>query len=54
MIMHRFWRIFWVDATNAETMELSLQDLANDPDARASGAVFALKPLNHILVELKG
>ena len=43
MIMHRFWRIFWVDATNAETMELSLQDLANDPDARASGVEHSAK-----------
>ena len=43
MIMHRFWRIFWVDATNAETMELSLQDFANDPDARASGVEHSAK-----------
>ena len=43
MIMHRFWRIFWVDATNAETMELSLEELAYDPDARASGVEHSAK-----------
>ena len=33
----RFWRIFWVDATSAETMELSIQDISTDPDARSLG-----------------
>ena len=37
MDLLRFWRIFWVDATSAETIQLSLQDIAADPDARASG-----------------
>src|SRR6202795_4739 len=35
IISVRFWRIFWVDATTAETIELSLQDIAADPDAQA-------------------
>jgi hypothetical protein len=43
MIIHRFWRIFWVDATNAKTMELSLQDFAHDPEARASGVEHSAK-----------
>jgi hypothetical protein len=32
-----FWRTFWVDATTAETIKLSLRDIATDRDARASG-----------------
>ena len=34
-LVSRFWRIFWVDATSADTIELSLQDIAADPDAQA-------------------
>jgi hypothetical protein len=37
MVSFSFWRIFWVDATSAETIKLNLQDIAADPDARASG-----------------
>src|ERR1700677_3710404 len=37
MSLFRFWRTFWIDATTAETIELSLRDIATDPDARASG-----------------
>ena len=33
--MVRFYRIIWVDATSAETIQLSLQDIANDPEAKA-------------------
>ena len=33
--MVRFYRIIWVDATNAETIELSLRDVAGDPEAKA-------------------
>ncbi|KIM72259.1 hypothetical protein PILCRDRAFT_26192, partial [Piloderma croceum F 1598] len=33
----RFWKIFWIDSTSAETIELSLQDIAGEPEAQASG-----------------
>src|SRR5882762_900208 len=33
----RFWRILWVDATTTDTIELSLRDIATEPDARAVG-----------------
>ena len=33
--MVRFYRIIWVDATSAETIQLSLQDIAGDPEAKA-------------------
>src|ERR1700692_2926956 len=33
----RFWRIFWINATTTDTIELGLQDIATDPDARAAG-----------------
>src|ERR1700722_6817869 len=32
----RFWKIFWVDATNSETISLSYRDIAHDPDAQSS------------------
>ena len=35
IILVRFWRVFWVDATTADTIELSLRDIAADPDAQA-------------------
>jgi len=37
MILDRFWRIFWLDATTAETLELSMRDIATDPDADIRG-----------------
>ena len=33
--MLRFSRIIWVDTTSAETIQLSLQDVASDPEAKA-------------------
>ena len=33
--MLRFYRIIWVDATSAETIQLSLRDIASDPEAKA-------------------
>src|SRR5882762_5858843 len=33
----RFWRILWIDATTIDTIELSLRNIATDPDARAAG-----------------
>src|SRR5882762_176047 len=41
--MPRFWRIFWVDATTVATIELSLRDIAMDPDARAAGVESSAK-----------
>src|SRR5882762_8682205 len=41
--MLRFWRIFWIDATTAATIELSLRDIAMDPDARAAGVESSAK-----------
>jgi len=38
-----FWRTFWVDASSAETTELSLQDIASDRDARTSGVEHSTK-----------
>jgi hypothetical protein len=43
MTMGRFWRIFWVDATTTDTMELSLRDAAADPEARTSGVEHSAK-----------
>src|SRR5277367_883010 len=34
----RFWRIFWIDATNDETINFSFQTIAGYPEATASGA----------------
>src|ERR1700731_2629518 len=34
---HRFWHVFWIDATNAETTQQSIRDIANDSAAQASG-----------------
>ncbi|KAI9775397.1 MAG: hypothetical protein M1839_001252 [Geoglossum umbratile] len=33
-----FWKTFWIDATSSETIGQSLQDIADDPVARAFGA----------------
>jgi tetratricopeptide (TPR) repeat protein len=33
----RFWKIFWIDATNDETINLSFQAIARYPEASASG-----------------
>src|ERR1700733_7660838 len=35
--MLRFWKIFWIDSTSAETIELSLREIAGEPAAQASG-----------------
>jgi hypothetical protein len=37
IVLFRFWRIFWVDASTAGTIELSLRDITTDPSARTSG-----------------
>src|SRR5882762_6591705 len=49
MIMFRFRRIFWVDATTAATIELSLRDIATGTDARASGIEHSAKSVVHWL-----
>jgi NB-ARC domain len=33
----RFWKIFWIDSTRGETIQLSLQEVATEPEAQASG-----------------
>src|ERR1700728_4649548 len=33
----RFWRIFWIDATNDETIKFSFQTITKCPEATASG-----------------
>ena len=53
MILNRFWRIFWVDATTAETIQLSLQDIATDRDARASGIERSTKSVLQWLSSVK-
>ena len=35
----RFWRIFWIDATSSQTIELSLRDIADDSEAQTSRIV---------------
>src|SRR6202034_1347909 len=39
ILMHelRFWKIFWIDATNDETINFSFQAIAGYPEASASG-----------------
>jgi Tetratricopeptide repeat len=48
----RFWKIFWIDATSAETIELSLRDIVGEPEAQAArikpSAVSVLQWLSHI------
>src|SRR3984885_8460382 len=34
----RFRKIFWIDATHEETIKLSFENIAKDPDASAFGA----------------
>src|SRR6202050_5935479 len=53
MILFRFWKIFWVDATTAETIKRSLRDIANDPDARASGVKHSDKSVLQWLSQIK-
>src|SRR5882762_16599 len=49
----RFWKIFWVDATTTETMDLSLRDIATDPDARASGVERSAKSVLQWLTRIE-
>src|SRR3984957_19480121 len=50
--MHRFWKVFWIDSTSAETIELSLRDIAGEQEAQASAvgqsAKSVLQWLSHI------
>ena len=39
----RFWRIFWVDASTAGTIELSLGEIAIDPNAQTFGVQHSSK-----------
>ena len=36
-ILIKVWRVFWVEGTADETIELSLRDNATDPNALATG-----------------
>ena len=53
MIMFRFWKIFWVDATTTETINLSFRDIANDLDARASGVECSAKAVLQWLSQIE-
>lgn len=33
-----FWKIFWIDASKPEALQLSFKSVASDPDAKAAGA----------------
>jgi hypothetical protein len=48
----RFWKIFWIDATSAETIELSLRDIVGEPEAQAAkikpSVASVLQWLSHI------
>src|SRR5882762_1896972 len=33
----RFWKVFWVDATSAETIEASFEAISGEPEAQMSG-----------------
>jgi tetratricopeptide (TPR) repeat protein len=50
--MLRFWKVLWIDSTSAETIELSLQEVAGDPEVQVSGvdhsAQSVLQWLSHI------
>jgi hypothetical protein len=50
--MLRFWKVFWIDSTSAETIELSLRDIAGEQEAQASAvgqsAKSVLQWLSHI------
>ena len=35
--LYRFWRIFWIDASSTDTMELSFTAIADDGEAKAAG-----------------
>ena len=52
MNMLRFWKIFWIDSTSAETIELSLQEISGEPEAQVSGvdhsAESVLRWLSHV------
>ena len=37
VVLFRFWQIFWVDASTAGTIELSLREIATDLNARTYG-----------------
>jgi tetratricopeptide (TPR) repeat protein len=36
-LLSRFWKVFWVDATNPQTLELSYHGIRSDPDAERDG-----------------
>ncbi|KAF8529586.1 hypothetical protein BU17DRAFT_79596 [Hysterangium stoloniferum] len=36
-VLSHFWRIFWIDGTNAETLINGLSSIADDPEAKSKG-----------------
>jgi tetratricopeptide (TPR) repeat protein len=36
-LLTRFWKVFWVGATNPQTIEFSYQGIGSDPDAEGDG-----------------
>ncbi|KAF8530220.1 hypothetical protein BU17DRAFT_59985 [Hysterangium stoloniferum] len=34
---YTFWRIFWIDATNTETLANGFSSIADDPEAKSKG-----------------
>ena len=52
-LLLRFWKVFWLDATTAETIELSMRDIANDPEARASGVECSAKSVLQWLSQIE-
>ena len=45
----RFWRIFWIDASSVETMELSFKSIAHDAEVKALGVQNSARGVLHWL-----
>ena len=52
--MLRFYLIIWVDATNAETIQLGLRDVAGDPEAKAWNVGDSIESILRWLSRMKG
>ena len=52
--MLRFCLIIWVDATSAETIQLSLRDVASDPEAKAWNVGDSIESVLRWLSRIKG
>jgi tetratricopeptide (TPR) repeat protein len=47
--LSRFWKVFWVDATNQETLELSFQEIGLDEVAKRDGVDGSTESVKHWL-----